>query len=286
MLRSRALVVGAGCVTVALLGLSDYLSGPELSFLIFYLVPVLLVSWYAGAAPGFALSLLSTLVWLLANDGERLSFTNPVVPYWNTATRLALFILLSYVIARLRERYEREKDLSRTDYLTGAANRRFLIEQLEAELARMERYGRLVTLVYLDIDRFKRVNDELGHAEGDRVLKAVARALRGSLRRTDVVARIGGDEFALLLPETGAVAARSLLPRVLDELFAAVETGGWAVSFSLGVVSAGPPAPTLDALMGAADRLMYAAKRNPANPISYEVLSGSPAGETLERKAG
>src|SRR5262249_20789964 len=91
---------------------------------------------------------------------------------------------------------------ARTDELTGVANRRLLGERVAAELARMRRTGKPLAVLMLDLDHFKRVNDELGHKRGDRVLHAVAQALLHNVRRIDTVARYGGEEFVILLPDT------------------------------------------------------------------------------------
>ena len=100
------------------------------------------------------------------------------------------------------------------DSLTGLFNRRALVERLMDEYHRTNRYNRSLAVVLFDLDRFKRVNDSYGHLTGDAVLKGFARLLTGMLRTTDVVGRYGGEEFLLVLPETGAGAARDLAERI------------------------------------------------------------------------
>jgi diguanylate cyclase (GGDEF)-like protein len=279
---NKPLVILAGFLLVLLLGLSDQISGPDLSFLLFYLVPVLLVSWYAGPWFGILIGLAGTVTWFVANNLGAFSYVHPVIPYWNAVGRLGMFVVVAYIIGKMRVVLEHEQAISRTDYLTGVANRRFFTESLDLELNRTRRYGRPVSLVYMDIDDFKAINDEKGHEVGDRVLRAVARTLRENVRVTDQVARLGGDEFGVLLPETDYEAAEKLLPRLVEKLSSAATQHGWKVEFSIGVVTAEPPPPPLEEFMRAADTLMYEAKREPGSVVRHEVVMPP---ELLRRRA-
>jgi len=119
----------------------------------------------------------------------------------------------------LHQAYERAREMARTDELTGLANRRAFLEQGTAALDQALRYGRPLSLVMCDIDHFKPINDTHGHAAGDAVLRAVAERLRRAARAADIPGRIGGEEFALLLPETGrdgAVAVAEKLCRAVE----------------------------------------------------------------------
>jgi diguanylate cyclase (GGDEF)-like protein len=111
------------------------------------------------------------------------------------------------IISQLRSLYAQERNLSRTDTLTGIPNRRAFLESLEIEKNRARRYDHPLTLDYVDLDHFKQLNDTLGHNTGDELLRVVANAMKLDVRQVDVLARLGGDEFAVLLPETGRVAA-------------------------------------------------------------------------------
>ncbi|HRI52198.1 MAG TPA: GGDEF domain-containing protein [Pseudomonadota bacterium] len=120
----------------------------------------------------------------------------------------------------MRAAYERERRLALTDPLTGASNRRFFVEFAQREIERLRRYGLPFSLCYLDLDNFKDVNDQYGHSTGDDLLRQLVQALASQVRASDLVARMGGDEFALLLPQTdaaGALAAVSKLRDAIDE---------------------------------------------------------------------
>ena len=162
---------------------------------------------------------------------------------------------------RLALALDNEKSLSRSDHLTHLANRRAFEESLDMECKRSRRYNRPITLVYMDLDDFKQVNDGRGHQTGDQVLAAVAEALRSSLRATDTVARLGGDEFAILLPETDAQVAPVIMKKLNAVLQGLVQRTRWPVGFSFGVISFPAPLDSPEAMLELADKLMYEAKR-------------------------
>jgi diguanylate cyclase (GGDEF)-like protein len=127
----------------------------------------------------------------------------------------------------------------------------------------------------VDVDNFKRINDRYGHAGGDRLLRAIARAMREGCRRTDIVARLGGDEFALLLPDTGPDAAAVVVEKVRTALLASARGEGWPATFSVGATTFLEPPSSVDELVSRADELMYAAKRAGKNRALFEVV-GAP----------
>jgi diguanylate cyclase (GGDEF)-like protein/PAS domain S-box-containing protein len=161
---------------------------------------------------------------------------------------------------------ERLRHLAEHDSLTGLHNRRLLERQLAMQVARCRRYGEQAALLVLDLDGFKAVNDTYGHRVGDELLQAVARELQHRLRGTDLVARHGGDEFAVLLPGTSAEAARKVSTVLADAVAGcSVEADGGRVSVtaSVGIAAIDQDAPGGDAVLMEADRAMYAAKDRP-----------------------
>jgi diguanylate cyclase (GGDEF)-like protein len=172
-------------------------------------------------------------------------------------------VLLSQAAAREqlraeRDRFERE---ARTDELTGLANRVAWSEALARETGRRARYGHPVVVLSVDVDRLKETNDRYGHTAGDELLVAAAAILRRNLRETDVIARVGGDEFAALLPETDGAE----MERLLERMQAACDA--WTGSMddlrlSLSIGWAAPdPFEDLDGAIRTADERMYRAKR-------------------------
>lgn len=173
---------------------------------------------------------------------------------------------------RLALALDSEKSLSRSDHLTGLANRRAFEESFELECKRSRRYNRPITLVYMDLDNFKKVNDRQGHHTGDEVLVGVAATLRSNLRATDCVARIGGDEFAILLPETNEDASRIILKKLDAVLQELLTRTNWPIGFSFGVVTFPAPLDSLEAMLERADKLMYEAKHSGKGAILYQSI--------------
>jgi diguanylate cyclase (GGDEF)-like protein len=153
---------------------------------------------------------------------------------------------------------ERLEKLASQDPLTGLLNHREFHEAVERELGRADRYGSRFSVLLLDLDSFKQVNDRHGHAVGDDVLREAAARLGGVFRTSDLVCRIGGDEFGVILPETGAAEASSMGQRAQ----AAVDGLGKEVSVSVGVAEWPEDGPTKDLMLIRADSDLYEAKRN------------------------
>jgi diguanylate cyclase (GGDEF)-like protein len=158
------------------------------------------------------------------------------------------------------------------DALTGIGNRRSFEEILTLEIGRALRYGRPLTLLYLDVDDFKAVNDRFGHAAGDGVLCLIADVIRRNMRVTDQAARLGGDEFVVLLPETGLEEARVVVSKLLADLKATAGEGLAPVTASAGVASFRRPLESARLMIEKADALMYVVKRRGKNGVDYAPL--------------
>lgn len=156
---------------------------------------------------------------------------------------------------RLRQEFEH---IATHDALTGALTRRAVLEAGERELERWQRYGRPLSLLLLDIDHFKQINDQHGHLVGDRVLGDFVALLGRTLRHADRLGRFGGEEFIVLLPETDAAAALAAAERMREAV--AAYPGPPACTVSIGLASAAPGDTRLDALLARADAALYRAK--------------------------
>lgn len=257
----------------------DFYIPPELSSTILYLPAVLFTAWYGGYAAGLLIAALSAVGWLITDSGCLGSnfcptHANPIVFYWNTVVQFVKFGSIAYLIAALRRSYEREWRHARTDELTHAVNRRYFLELLQIELDRLERYHRTLTLVYLDVDHFKQINDQFGHSTGDRLLATIASTVRRQIRSSDVFARLGGDEFALLLPETTSPQAEAVLTRLFQALTQEMQQAGWQISFSVGAVTFNAFPGSVDRAIELADRAMYDVKSTGKNRLMTQVYEG------------
>ena len=253
----------AGSVLVAW---ADYAGGLWVSLSLLYVAPVALAAWKAGRRSALLQAFSSAGLWLAV---DRLSpGRQPAleVSLWNALMQMGFFVVLGLALSDLRATLDHERSLARTDPLTGAANARAFREAAEVEMARARRTGRPLTLVYLDLDNFKRVNDGQGHAAGDALLKTFAEAARGRLRATDVLARIGGDEFAILLPDAGLEDARKPLE--------ALRTALPEVPFSAGASTFVQAPGSVDEMLRKADALMYSVKSGGKNRLAQESHGG------------
>lgn len=252
----------APLLSVALLATvaaADRFSGYEYGFSLFYLLPILLMGWARGTRAGLVIAVGAALTWLVVDRLQPEHFSTTYAAYWNAAIRLGTFSVTALLVGHLR----REVGAARTDILTGLPNRRAFVEAMEAEIARARRYKRGFSVLYLDADGFKRLNDTQGHQAGNEALRATAQVLRASLRDTDLAARLGGDEFAVLLPETGASEASGLTRRLEQALRTALVAKGFDLGFSVGTASYEHDVPaSVAAALSAADESMYAVKRS------------------------
>jgi diguanylate cyclase (GGDEF)-like protein len=261
-----------GALLVVVLGIVDYLTGNEIVFSLFYLIPTLLITLGVHPNAGFSTSIVSALVLLTAEIAAGQVYSHPAIYFWNTAIRAVFFCFFSYLVARLSQAHREEKMAARTDFITGAYNARYFSELLQMEVERIRRQPHPFTVVYIDLDNFKQVNDLFGHRVGDDVLRFVAEVLRAQLRKTDIVARVGGDEFALLLPSTRQPDAEIVLSKVLAGLQKAMQDSSFPVTFSMGVVTCVTPPLAAEHLINMADELMYRVKNSTKNDIRFMTL--------------
>ena len=270
--QSKACIVTAGIVLVLVLWFIDYVTGPDFSFVVFYVVPVFFVTWFAGRAEGIFISLMSGGAWFVADMLTSNADVHFSIPYLNFVTKLGFFLIVNVMVASLKVSLEREREMARTDYLTKVANSRYFAEIAAQEIKRAGRYQHPFTVAYLDIDDFKSVNDEWGHSTGNELLTAVASTIQENIRSTDTVSRLGGDEFAMLLPETSYDAAEVVMQKVHQSLRAAMARNAWPVTFSIGVVTFLTPPDTVDGMIKVADSLMYAVKHGGKNRIQHRQI--------------
>jgi diguanylate cyclase (GGDEF)-like protein len=268
----QLVLISVASLMVLLVGILNHMAGPEISSTIFYLIPIVLVTWFTKRSIGFIFSILSALTWLIADLISGTTHVNSDIPYWNGVARLGSFFILTFILSTLKNTLRQEKEYSRTDFLTGIRNRRYFMELLDMEINRARRYDCPFTVVCIDLDNFKTVNDCFGHSTGDILLRLVARTIQQNIRATDTVARLGGDEFAILLPESGRDVAEVILQKVQKINLDIMRRHGWPVTLSIGVLTYKSPPSTVDEALRISDQLMYSAKNNGKNSIQYEVF--------------
>jgi diguanylate cyclase (GGDEF)-like protein len=219
----------------------------------------------AGAVTGLLL-IRATLTFVPSLTFE--FFRNRLTYVYVFVATAVVFLALGYVLGRRIDKLTR---LSTTDPLTGLANRRAFQARLEDEGRRASRYGSHLSLLLIDIDGLKRINDEWGHAAGDLVLRTAAHAINAAMRATDFGARWGGDEFAIVAPNTSRRAADQLGHRLLGHVSEQARSRQAAVTISVGVATfepEGEPTMNMENLLSAADTALYRAKQEGRNRVN------------------
>ncbi|OGT15418.1 MAG: hypothetical protein A3J49_14550 [Gallionellales bacterium RIFCSPHIGHO2_02_FULL_57_16] len=175
----------------------------------------------------------------------------------NIFTRAITFAVLGRVMTKLFK----EKEYSRKDALTGLANRLEFIERFEIERLRSERTGEPYSLLYIDIDQFKILNDTHGHHTGDEALKALSDILSENSRKVDTVSRIGGDEFVILFPSTDEPTCQTLIARIMQASENFFQGHSWLISLSIGSVTDTGKTKSIEEMLREADGKMYSIKK-------------------------
>jgi diguanylate cyclase (GGDEF)-like protein len=260
-----------GLAGIAVVGLLDFASGAELRAYPLYFGPVGFLAWHTGRRGATAGALLSAVTWLISNALAGMRFASESMWIANASVHGVSFLFVGWLIARLRGALSAARDLSRLDPLTDLRNGRAFYEDTAPLVALCRRTRRAITLAYIDLDNFKNVNDRSGHQAGDNLLRDVARAIKHSVRPSDLAARLGGDEFAVLLPELGPHEAAATMERIRSAVSATAgaESG---VTASVGGVTYLAAPLTLEAMVHRADQLMYAAKASGRNAVSHEIV--------------
>ncbi len=264
---SRAFLTTLGFLLIPVITFAEILTRRQLGLSLFYFLSIFMVTRAAGNYWGLAASLAGTGSWLWADSWFELPGSHPWVFAGSAAVRFYFFACVVGILHSL----DREKKFARRDYLTGLANRQAFFELAGVELSRARRYGRPLSFAFLDCDRFKKVNDTLGHHTGNKLLKIFAETLSGNIRSTDIAVRLGGDEFGLLMPEADYEASRLAVARIQKILRQKMDQNRWPVTVSIGVVTCASPPASVEKMIQLADRLMYTAKKSGRNAVRHEV---------------
>ena len=264
-------ILGLAGMLVVIIFVIDLFIKIDLSLAIFYLFPILLVTWFINKNLGIVFSIICSIAWFQADVASK-QYPYQWVPYWNAGVRLGFFWVITYLLSDLKIAYEQEKQLARLDPLTGTVNRRYFKLLLQLEINRNLRYEHPFTLVYFDIDNFKTVNDQWGHSKGDYLLETITKIINQHIRKSDILGRLGGDEFGLLLPETDYEAAQQVLQRVQKQILIFIELEHWPISLSIGAMTYQSCSLSADQSLEQVDHLMYEVKHQGKNGINHQVI--------------
>lgn len=274
---------GVSFAAIATLGYALYPSGLHIAPL--YMVPVSLVSWRLGLRAGITVALIAAATSLAiclacAGPAKALALSN-------LALQLLTLPVLAAIVASFRCSFHREHFLARRDGATGAYNRVAFGQTAERMISEASSRGRRLLLVYFDLDGFKIINDRYGHEAGDRVLENLGAAANSALRPGGCFGRMGGDEFAVLMPLDPKEDAGEITERLHGQLSAALSATGHGATCSMGaIVIPHDLGLTLKDMMRRVDRVMYAVKRGSKNSVKLAALSCSHGQEELPLFAG
>jgi len=260
-------------VLIAIVSYADYRLDPGISLMILYILPVASISWLLGKYWGILASLLTIASETAVSLYTRQPSSDLFVDVWNIASKLLVLIMIAYLVYSVKKLKESERQLLRTDILTGINNISYFYEMGDLELERVRRSGIPITIVYIDIDGLRAINDAFGFLVGDKVLQAVATSIKNNLRITDTAARLDSDEFAILLPGSDFTKSEIVIRRIHGILNEVVVQNNWPVTVSMGVVTYLSPPDSIDHLVTSAEELLYAAKQNGRNNILHNVIT-------------
>ncbi len=261
-----------GTILVSAIAALDWLTGPEVSVSLLYAIAVGGVTWLGVRRHGLLVAGLAATESLGAHvlaDG-----TLGATALWNAATRFGVLFTVASLVAALSNSLIEQKHRAMIDPLTGAMNRRSFHLIADRERLRAGRSGTPLTIAYFDLDNFKHINDTLGHETGDRLLRVFAASVRVGIRGVDVLCRIGGDEFVLMLPETDAREAMAVVGRVRQVLAECAAAEEIPVTASVGITTYRFPPSSVEAMIAGADELMYRAKSRGGNTVVGTVVVG------------
>lgn len=266
---TRVGIVAAG---IAAAGSIDYVTGVQIRVFPLYFAPIAYAAWHFGEAGTLLASLASTAMWVYSNVLAGMVYEHQAVWLINAAMQSVAFGLFGWLICVLRERERREHARAFTDPLTQQLNRRAFSDLGARLLERCRGDGKPVTIAFVDIDDFKRVNDIAGHAAGDIVLTEVATIIREGVRPTDLVGRYGGDEFVVLLPDVRASDATLVLERLRATIADRFAGRRVPVTATIGAATFEMLPGTMDEMVRISDAAMYAGKRGGKNRVTIEMI--------------
>jgi len=233
-----------------------------------FLIPIIYVTWFSKTKGGIILASLFILTAAAYEIISKYPNVNYFALLWNNFMRFTYELALVYIISNLQQ----ERHAARKDYLTGIANRQYFVELAEMEIKRSSRYKRIFSAAFIDIDSFKRINDNFGHKAGDHLLILMTNLIKSNIRNTDVFARLAGDEFVLIFPETDQEQSKVIINRIAKTFIETANKHKWPTTLSIGLATYLKAPKSVDDLLKKIDDLMYTAKKNGRNRTQSEVV--------------
>jgi diguanylate cyclase (GGDEF)-like protein len=260
-----------GLILLTVIGLVDYWTGFELRLDVFYLIPIWYATWFIGKKTGLFFSGLSVATSAVTDFLAGKDYLHYTTEIWNIIIPLAFFVIVTLLFSKLIYLTERLEQQATTDALTGIGNRTKLHAFLDGEMQRARRYDTPLSIILFDVDNFKKINDQHGHAIGDAVLKNICTVVSTVIRGTDFFARWGGEEFIVVATNTAAESACTLAEKLRQSIQDCPFSPVGPVTCSFGVAQLGGEY-IMHALIKRADDALYRAKGGGKNRVEKATM--------------
>ncbi|NHB58653.1 GGDEF domain-containing protein [Acinetobacter sp. 194] len=243
-----------------LMGWFDYLTGYEFAFSIFYLVPIAIAAWFDNFKVTSLAIFMASIIWLCIYMTSGHYYSNPYVVYWNIGVRIIFFYIVAYLLYKIRAAMNELTLMAMKDSLTALNNTRaFNLAYQEIQKNNLKKQQQIAISI-IDLDGFKAVNDTLGHSKGDEVLIRFAELLKNAVQNSACVARIGGDEFAIILENIDFISAEEFEKKLRIKFLESGLNDEFGIDYSMGMSIFNELPESADKATHCADKLMYQSK--------------------------
>ena len=273
---SKPVIALLGIYLVIVIGMVDFATGLELHLMFFYLFPIALLSWFVDPRAGILTGVLCTLTWLVANYLSGRRYSSDWIMVWNFAMRLGVSVVIACTLSKLRRMLDQVSELANHDFLTGLPNGRAFYQLAGHEMERA--FGlEPMTLAFIDIEGFKWINHRFGYTTGDQMLCTIAYSLRQNVPRPELVGRIGGTSFAVLLPNTASEEARFILEKIQHKLREQRKRYAHPVTFFISAMACNKAPRRIAELMHEAELRMTRMKNGNRDALEIAIVDYLPA---------
>ncbi len=252
-------------VTVILIACLHYAAGPLFEFHLFFFIPIVIASWFTNKYFSYFIISLVIISWTLGDYLIASETLLPIAFFFNALMHAFILIYVNHLLTYIRTLLQKEAQMAREDALTQILNRRGFFEYGETAISTANRYKLPVTIIFIDLDEFKSINDTLGHKIGDQLLYQTAKVLKENIRKSDVAGRLGGDEFCLVLLNINSSQALEFSENLRNRLKECMNHHNWNTTFSMGIVSYNTVPDDFQEIIQEADKLMYQVKNKGRN---------------------
>jgi diguanylate cyclase (GGDEF)-like protein len=274
--RRKATLILLALALSNVLALIGVTNGNGVQFLLFYLLPIFLGSWFVSRSIGISVAIWTASIWFAADSLSQGIFANTGIEYWNLLMRSGVFVVFAALIARLRAHYDELSRLNARDFLTGLPNGRTFYELAAVQMNSTLRSEPL-TLATIEVTGLQLVNYRDGYQAGDQMLCVIAHTIQQQVPRPDLVGRTGGTTFSILLPDTTPIAANAILKRLQDALEAQQRKSSYSLTFFCSAVACAKPPRTVADVLQQADTQLERMKDGKNVTLQIAALEELPA---------